>query len=95
MRPCGFASAGRSYYKRWAGLNGFDPSNDLILSGVRIGMGCMNLVSAISRSMWSMWVYIPITLTLSYINMLNECINSETILFQKFHGYTVIIVHVY
>jgi len=32
----------------WAGLNGFDPRNDLVL-GVRIGMGCMNLVTAISR----------------------------------------------
>jgi len=26
------------------GLNGFDPRNDLVLGGVRIGMGCMNLV---------------------------------------------------
>ena len=49
MRPCGFASAGRSHYKMWAGLNGFDPRNDLVLGGVRIGMGCMNLVTAISR----------------------------------------------
>ena len=37
-RPCGFASAGRSHYKMWAGLNGFDPRNDLVLGGVRIGM---------------------------------------------------------
>ena len=57
-RPCGFASAGRPYYKMWAGLNGFDPRNDLVLGGVRIGMGCMNLVTAISRSMW-----VPVTLS--------------------------------
>ena len=53
--PCGFASAGSSYYKMWAGLNGFDPRNDLVLGDVRIGMGCMNVVTVIS------WV--PITLT--------------------------------
>ena len=39
MRPCGFASAGSSYYKMWVGLNLFDPRNDLVLGGVRIGMG--------------------------------------------------------
>jgi len=44
MRPCGFA-AGSSYYKMWAGLNGFDPRNDLVLNSVKIGMGCMNLVT--------------------------------------------------
>ena len=48
MRPCGFASAGSSYYKMWAGLNGFDPRNDFVLNSVRIGMGYMNLVTAIS-----------------------------------------------
>ena len=37
-------------YKMWVGLNGFDPRNDLVLSGVRIGTGCMNRVTAISRS---------------------------------------------
>ena len=58
MRPCGFTSAGRSYYKMWADLNGFNPRNDLVLSGVRIGMGCMNLVTAISRSTW-----VPVTLS--------------------------------
>ena len=59
-RPCGFASssAGRSHYKMWAGLNGFDPGNDLVLGGVRIGMGCMNLVTAISRS-----ARVPVTLS--------------------------------
>ena len=34
MCPCGFGS---SYYKMWAGLNGFDPRNDLVLGSVRIG----------------------------------------------------------
>ena len=57
MHPCGFASAGSSYYKIWAGVNGFNPRNNLVLGGVRIGMGCMNLVTAISRS-----TRIPITL---------------------------------
>ena len=28
MHPCGFAFAGSSYYKMWAGLNGFDPRNN-------------------------------------------------------------------
>jgi len=53
-RPYGFTSAGSLYYKMWAGLNGLDPRNDLVLSGIRIGMGCMNLVTVIS------WV--PVTL---------------------------------
>jgi len=47
--PCGFASAGSLYYKMWAGLDGFDPRNDLVLGGVRIGMGCMNLVTVIFK----------------------------------------------
>jgi len=47
--PCGFTSAGSSYYKMWAGLNGFDPRTDLEFGGVRIGMDCMNLVTVISR----------------------------------------------
>jgi len=50
--------SGSLYYKMWVGLNGFDPRNDLVLSGVRIGMGCMNLVTAISRSTW-----VPVTLS--------------------------------
>ena len=54
---CGFASAGSSYYKIWAGLNGFDPRNDLVLDSVRIGMGCMNLVTIISR-----YMRVPVTL---------------------------------
>jgi len=37
--PCGFTSAGSSYYKMWAGLNEFDPRKDLALGGIRIGMG--------------------------------------------------------
>ena len=41
-RPGGFAAAGSSWYKMWAGLNGFDPRTDLMLGSVRIGMGCMN-----------------------------------------------------
>jgi len=43
MRPCGFASAGSSYYKMWAGFKSFDPGNNLVLGGVRVGTGCMNL----------------------------------------------------
>jgi len=62
MRPCGFASAGSLYYKMWAGLNGFDPRNDLVLSGVRIGMGCMNLVTAISRSTLSVKLHTAIAI---------------------------------
>ena len=60
-RPaCGFASSsvGSSYYKMWAGLNGFDPRNDLVLGWVGIGRGCMNLVTGISRYTWG-----PVTLT--------------------------------
>ena len=49
-RPCGFASAGSSYHKMWAGLNGFDPRSELVFGGVRIGMGCMNLVTVIIES---------------------------------------------
>jgi len=62
MHPCGFASAGSLYYKMWAGLNGFDTRNNLVLNGVRIGMGCMNLVTTISRS-----THVPITLGLKYL----------------------------
>jgi len=51
------ASAGSLYYKMWAGLNGFDPRNDLVLGGVGIGMGCMNLVTVISR-----YTRVPVTL---------------------------------
>ena len=58
MHPCGFVSAGSSHYKMWAGLNGFNPRNDLVFNGVRIGIGCINLVTAISRS-----TQVPITLT--------------------------------
>ena len=50
-------SAGSSYYKMWAGLNGFDSRNNLVLSSVRIGMGCMNLVTVISR-----YTRVPVTL---------------------------------
>ena len=50
--PCGFTSVGSLYCKMWVGLNGFDPRNNLVLSGVRIGMGCMNLVIVISRYTW-------------------------------------------
>ena len=42
-----------------AGLNGFDPRNDLVLGRVRIGMGCMNLVTVISR-----YTRVPVTLSL-------------------------------
>ena len=35
----------------------FDPRNDLVLGSIRIGMGCMNLVTVISRCIW-----VPVTL---------------------------------
>jgi len=38
MRPCGFAFAGSSHYKMWAGLKGYESRNNLALGGVRIGM---------------------------------------------------------
>jgi len=57
MRPCGFAFAGSSYYKMWAGLNGFDPRNNFVLGGVRTGMDCMNLVTVISE-----FTQVPVTL---------------------------------
>ena len=57
MRSCGFAFAGSSYYKMWVGLNGFYPRNKLALGGIRIGMGCMNLVTVISRN-----TLVPVTL---------------------------------
>jgi len=53
----GFTSAGSLYYKMWVGLNGFDPRNILVLGGVRIGMGCMNLVTVISR-----YTRVPVTI---------------------------------
>ena len=56
-RPCGFAAAGSSCYKMWAGLNGFDPRTDLVFGGVRNGMGCMNLVTVISE-----YTQVPVTL---------------------------------
>jgi len=43
-------------YKMWAGLNGFDSRNDFVLGNVRIGNGCMNVVTVISRYMW-----VPVT----------------------------------
>ena len=46
----------------WAGLNGFDSRNDLVLGGVRIGMGGMNLVTAISRS-----TRVPVTLMTGWL----------------------------
>ena len=56
-RPCGFATAGSSCYKMWAGLNGFDPRTDLVFGGVRNGMGCMTLVTVISE-----YTQVPVTL---------------------------------
>ena len=47
MHPCCFAFAGSLYYKMWAGLNGFDPRNNLAFGGVRMGMGCMMLFQGI------------------------------------------------
>ena len=41
----------------WAGLNGFDPRNNFVLGGVRIGMDCMNLVTVISE-----YTQVPVTL---------------------------------
>ena len=62
----GFASAGSSYYKMWAGLKGYDPRNNLALGGVRIGMGCMNLVTVISR-------YMRVPVTLRHQNTCTTC----------------------
>jgi len=56
MRPCGFVSAGSSYYKMWVGLNGFDPRNDFMF-GIKVGMGCMNLVTVVSK-----YTRVPVTL---------------------------------
>jgi len=56
--PCGFAAAGSSCYKMWAGLNVFDPRTNFVLGGVRIGMHCMNLVTVISA-----YARVPVTLT--------------------------------
>ena len=33
----------------WAGLNVFDPRTNFVFGSVRIGMGCMNLITVISR----------------------------------------------
>ena len=45
-------------------LNRFHPRNDLVLGGIRIGMGCMNLVTAISRYTW-----IHVALKFAYITI--------------------------
>lgn len=45
------ASAGRSSFKKWAGLNGFKSSTNFVLGGVRIDMDCTNLVTAVARYM--------------------------------------------
>ena len=47
-----------------AGLNGFDPRTDFVLGGVRIDMGCMNLVTVISRH-----TPVPVTL-ISYTGLM-------------------------
>jgi len=73
--PCGYASAGRAYYKMWAALNGFNPRNDLVQIGVRIGMGCMNLVTVISTRVYGTWVSVNLMhLLQSYIRMRGEAI---------------------
>ena len=56
MHPCGFEFAGSLYYKMWAGLDGFDPRNNLpvALGGVRIGMGC-NPKAVGSQILPSVW----------------------------------------
>ena len=56
--PCGFASAGSSYYIMWVRLFGFHPQKQLTVGGVRIGMGYVNVVTAISR-----YTRVPVTLT--------------------------------
>ena len=43
--PCSHAIAGSLFMYMWAGLNRFEPSTDLELDSVRIGMGCMSLVT--------------------------------------------------
>ena len=51
----------------WAGLNGFDPRTDFLLGGVRIGMGCMNLVTVISR-----YTRVPVILRLCLVGQALE-----------------------
>ena len=63
-RPCGFVSEGSLYHNMWAGMNWFNPRNDLVLGGTRIGMGCMNLVTIVSR-----YTQVPVTL----MSLLNLC----------------------
>ena len=67
-RPCSFASPdpGSSRYKMRAGLIGYNPRTDLVFGGVRIGMGCMNLVIAISR--WQ----VPVTLIARHSTNVNH-----------------------
>ena len=57
----------------WAGLNRFEPSTDFKLDNVRIGMGCMNLVTVIT---WHMWV--PVTLNnkiVTYVSPMEVLVN--------------------
>ena len=61
--PCGFAAAGSSCYKMWAGLNGFDPGTNFVLGGVRVGMDYMNLVTVISE-----YMRVPVTLSMPNVN---------------------------
>jgi len=53
-RPCGFAAAGSSCYKMWAGLNGFDPRTDLRCKdwhGLHESSYCYFRVSAGTRNL--------------------------------------------
>ena len=59
---------GSSCYKMWAGLNGFDPRTNFVLGGVRIGMGCMNLVTVISGYTW-----LPVTLSRVHAHTCRFC----------------------
>jgi len=48
----------------WTDLNRFHPRNNLVLGGISIGMGYMNLVTAISRYTW-----VHIALKFAYITI--------------------------
>ena len=92
-RPCGFAAAGSSCYKMWAGLNGFDPRTDFVLGGVRIGMDCMNLVTVISEYTW-----VPVTLSItallsSFWLDLSKCMDTFNIYYANVWTHSIFIMH--
>jgi len=70
----------------WAGLNGFDPRNDLVLGGVRIGIGCMNLVTIISTCTW-----VPVTLMTAFAAVKGLVSSFSTYSRYIYHGLCIII----